>query len=400
MKRRLTLGVVARKNTWAHRTRTLILLLLAAALTFCAFACLQITKVTSLGTRLAEERLGADILLYPSAAASKLNMHKLIMQGTPVSVYKQRAILSRMTDCEGIKTVSHQIYVLDQTDPEHPKQIVGFEPETDFALRPWIKEGNAFILREGTALIGAKVNAAEDGSVSLFDKPWLVGAHLLETGSWLDEAVFVSMETLKKVLVEAEKAGITSYESLEPKNDFSCALIRLENREKLDSITSWLNVYVRKAKAVRIDEQLTGTADGIRGHTRMLILIAALTWLLLLLAMMTAQGMMMRQRRAELYVWLSIGAHRNKIGGVMLREAMLVYALGALVGLMLSLAASVTLKNVLVGSIGLDNLTVGSSDMIIPALCALLLTLCGGCAGMMLAVKREMKHLGGQMLLS
>ncbi len=388
MKNALKLNSIPAKNMRTHPVRTMILMLLVMAQAACVMGALMLTRSMRQEMAIAEARLGADILVYPSAAMSKISSKTLLMQGSPVEVWKDRSMLSRMDDCDGIVAVSYQLYIRDTT-AETPRWIVGYNPETDFAIAPWIEENSDFKLPDGAVLAGCRADQGEN-AVSLFGKSWPVAARLAETGSELDEMVFVNSHTLSALIEAAGEAGVTTYRNVDPEHDFTVALLRVNGQASLDSVTSWLNTYIRKVTAVRSEETLTDTSAGMRRQMTMITVIAAGAWIVLLLALGVAQSMMMKERKKELYVWHAIGASRTVVNRVMLLEALAIHATGALLGIFLCAG----LMPVLFGT------GMGYSVLLPFALITVSLTVLIGVVSTLLSVKRATESMNGQMLLT
>lgn len=337
MKQTLTLGKIPLRNLRAHPVRTVILMLLAMTQAACVFGGLMMTQSMRHEMALAETRLGADILVYPSAAMSRISSKTLLMQGSPVEVWKDRSLLKRMQDCDGIEKVAYHTYIRDTTEGI-PIWIVGFDPAEDFVITPWMEDGDLSQLADGAVLAGCDV-MGENGAVTLFGQSWPIAARLTETGSELDGMVFVSMTTLGLMTEAAKAVGVSAYSAIDPQNDFTVALVKVRNKEDLDSVTSWLNVYLRKVKAVRSEAALTDTASGIHGQIGMTVLIAVAAWAVLLLALGIAQSMMMKERKKELYLWHIVGAAHSLINAVMSWEALLIHGTGAALGVIIAFAA-------------------------------------------------------------
>lgn len=388
MRSALKLNSIPAKNMRTHPVRTMILILLVIAQAACVMGGLMLTRSMRREMTLAEARLGADILVYPSAAMSKISSKTLLMQGSPVEVWKDRSILSRMDDCDGIAAVSYQLYIRDST-AETPLWIAGYDPETDFVIAPWIEGQTDYKLPYGSVLAGCRAAQGEN-VISLFGKSWPITARLAETGSELDKMVFVNPHTMSALIEAAGDAGITAYRNVDPERDFTVALVQVNAHSSLGSVTSWLNTYIRKVKAVRSEETLTDTSAGMRRQMTMITVIAAGAWIVLLLALGIAQSMMMKERKKELYVWHAIGASRAVVNRVMLLETFSIYAAGALLGILLCAG----LLPVLFGT------AAELSALLRFALLTMLLTVLIGCVSTLLSVKRATESMNGQMLLT
>ena len=320
----------------AHPVRSLIIAVLALAQAACVFGGLILVGAMRAELTLAERRLGADLVVYPTTCLNQVEKKRLLMLGTPVGCHQPRSALARMSSNEDIAAVSYQLYVSETLADGTTRWIVGFEPESDFALSPWIAEGEGSSLPRGSVLVGSAVPGADGQSLSVFGRERPIGAHLLATGSELDDAVFVSMGTLTDMMADARAAGEDIDDSLAPSTDYSAALVRASDSDAIESVTNWINLYVRKVSAVRSSEALVGAASGIRVHRGVAIGVLGATWLVLLGALIIVQVSLMNERMQELAVWRSIGASRSVVSRVMLSESALLHAAGALAGVCLA----------------------------------------------------------------
>lgn len=367
----------------AHPVRSLIIAVLALAQAACVFGGLILVGAMRAELTLAERRLGADLVVYPTTCLNQVEKKRLLMLGTPVGCHQPRSALARMSSNEDIAAVSYQLYVSETLVDGSTRWIVGFEPETDFALSPWIAEGEGTPLPRGSVLVGSAVPGADGQTLSVFGRERPIGAHLLTTGSELDDAVFVSMDTLSDMMADARAAGEDNDASLDPRTDYSAALVRASDSDAIESVTNWINLYVRKVSAVRAADALVGAASGIRAHRGVAIGVLGATWLVLLGALVIVQVSLMNERMQELAVWRSIGASRSIMSRVMLSESALLHVAGALAGVCL---AALTVPFVGDGSL-VETLASPATSLPLAGLSIVAVT-CVGVAGTRLALAR------------
>ena len=367
----------------AHPVRSLIIAVLALAQAACVFGGLILVGAMRAELTLAERRLGADLVVYPTTCLNQVEKKRLLMLGTPVGCHQPRSALARMSSNEDIAAVSYQLYVSETLVDGSTRWIVGFEPETDFALSPWIAEGEGTSLPRGSVLVGSAVPGADGQTLSVFGRERPIGAPLLTTGSELDDALFVSMDTLSDMMADARAAGEDNDASLDPRTDYSAALVRASDSDAIESVTNWINLYVRKVSAVRADEALVGAASGIRAHRGVAIGVLGATWLVLLGALVIVQVSLMNERMQELAVWRSIGASRSIMSRVMLSESALLHVAGALAGVCL---AALTVPFVGDGSL-VETLASPATSLPLAGLSIVAVT-CVGVAGTRLALAR------------
>lgn len=383
MSNALSLRRVPLMTIRAHPVRSIIIAVLALAQAACVFGGLILVGAMRAELTLAERRLGADLVVYPTACLNQVEKKRLLMLGTPVGCHQPRSALARMSSNEDIAAVSYQLYVSETLADGSTRWIVGFEPETDFALSPWIAEGEGTSLPRGSVLVGSAVPGADGQTLSVFGRERPIGAHLLATGSELDDAVFVSMDTLTDVMADARAAGEDIDASLDPSTDYSAALVRASDSDAIESVTNWINLYVRKVSAVHATEALVGAASGIRAHRGVAIGVLGATWLVLLGALIIVQVSLMNERMQELAVWRSIGASRSIMSRVMLSESALLHVAGALVGVCL---AALTVPFVGDGSL-VEVLAAPATSLPLAGLSLVAVT-CVGVAGTRLALAR------------
>lgn len=383
MSNALSLRRVPLMTIRAHPVRSIIIAVLALAQAACVFGGLILVGAMRAELTLAERRLGADLVVYPTACLNQVEKKRLLMLGTPVGCHQPRSALARMSSNEDIAAVSYQLYVSETLADGSTRWIVGFEPETDFALSPWIAEGEGTSLPRGSVLVGSAVPGADGQTLSVFGRERPIGAHLLTTGSELDDAVFVSMDTLTDVMADTRAAGEDIDASLDPSADYSAALVRASDSDAIESVTNWINLYVRKVSAVHATEALVGAASGIRAHRGVAIGVLGATWLVLLGALIIVQVSLMNERMQELAVWRSIGASRSIMTRVMLSESALLHVAGALVGVCL---AALTVPFVGDGSL-VEVLAAPATSLPLAGLSLVAVT-CVGVAGTRLALAR------------
>ena len=380
MSNALSLRRVPLMTIRAHPVRSIIIAVLALAQAACVFGGLILVGAMRAELTLAERRLGADLVVYPTTCLNQVEKKRLLMLGTPVGCHQPRSALARMSSNEDIAAVSYQLYVSETLADGSTRWIVGFEPETDFALSPWIAEGEGASLPRGSILVGSAVPGADGQSLSVFGRERTIGAHLLTTGSELDD---VSMDTLSDMMADARAAGEDIDASLDPRTDYSAALVRASDSDAIESVTNWINLYVRKVSAVHATEALVGAASGIRAHRGVAIGVLGATWLVLLGALIIVQVSLMNERMQELAVWRSIGASRSIMSRVMLSESALLHALGALAGVCL---AALTVPFVGDGSL-VEVLAAPATSLPLAGLSLVAVT-CVGVAGTRLALAR------------
>ncbi|QWW19839.1 ABC transporter permease [Schaalia sp. 19OD2882] len=334
--RPLRLAVVPLRNIRAHLLRSMVLMLLVLAQSACALAGIVFIANLRADLDLARDRLGADVLVYPSAGFLQLDKACVNMLGTPIPFHRERSGLALLDTNGDIERVDHQIYLTDDTGDGQSVSIVGFDPSTDFTVAPWLDKGPEHVVPDGSVAVGADAVGTDARTVILFGKEWPIDSRLHRTGTELDRAVFVPISTLESVIAHARAAGVTSVADVDPRRDYSVALLRLHDQGDAESVTNWINLYIRRVNAVHSDTAVVGTSSSIAKHSGIISAVASATWVILLGAVGLAQSLMLNERRREMSVWRHVGASNGLVRRVMVREALIVDVVGALAGVALA----------------------------------------------------------------
>ena len=339
MTRDLTLRLVPVKNIRAHPVRAAIILVLALAQAACVFVGFVALDGMRAQLSLAERRLGADLVVYPTTCLNQVDKRQLSMLGTPAQCDQPRAALSRMDANEDISAVTVQLAIADTQPDGTPLWIVGYDPATDFVISPWIAEGEGAAPPTGTVAVGAAVRQDPDGQVTLFGKQWSVGAHLEATGTDTDTIVFVTMDTLRQVIAASTESGVDTYASPEPRPGLHGrprAGRQSERRRRSDRVDQPLRAQSDR-RALRCRRRRHGL-----GRERPPKCSPRCPRCRLADPARRPHGRSSHpheRRRHEIFVWRSIGASRATIARVMTAESLIVHAAGALAGVVVGAAA-------------------------------------------------------------
>lgn len=131
---------IALSNLSYKINRTLSMLLLTSLCAASVFACVVLSYGLKNGINTIQKRLGADLMIVPKGAEQK--MQSVLISGEPNYFYMEKEIAEKISQIEGVEKVTSRFYLTSVSEDccDFPVQIVGFEPETDFVISPWIEE--------------------------------------------------------------------------------------------------------------------------------------------------------------------------------------------------------------------------------------------------------------------
>ena len=369
--------------------RTIALVLLTMLLSASVFGGSVIILSLQQGLHSLESRLGADIIVVPSSAQSKVSFKNMLLQGTTGAFYMDPENLTRTREVEGVKTAAPQTFLASlKADCCSVKiQVIGFDPETDFIVQPWIEQSRSRRLDDMEVMVGSKVTADVGETLRIYDERCHVAGRLAVTGTGLDTAVYCTMNTMKKLLQAAEGKGIT-HKIGSDTGDISAIYVKVEDGYDIDRVNSAIQGHTRKCSAVRTKSMITDVSGSLAGISSMVTVLIAAVWGLSVIILLIAFAMIANERRREFALLRMMGTSKRHLGGIVLREAELCSLLGGSLGIALAAIGIFPFTTLMETSLKLPYLTPPLWKIILMAFAALAAAILAGCGSSVWAARR------------
>ena len=368
------------KNLVRKPGRTAALLLLTALLALSVFGGSVVILSLRGGLTSLENRLGADVIVVPSSAKSKTNLEQMLLQGTTGYFYMDREKLDKVRQTAGVAEASPQLFLasLRASCCSVPVQVIGFDQETDFTVRPWVAESCSRTLSDKELAVGCRVSAGVGESIRIYGVNCPVVARLAETGTGLDTAVYCSQETLQMLLDAARDLGHDLKISGSSADVISAVYIKVRDGVDPQKVADDINIHIRKVEAVSTKGMLTGVSDSLKAASGTITWLIAVLWILALVILFIVFAMMVRERRRELAVYRLLGMSRKKLSSMILKEAFLCSLAGALCGVLLGAALVFPFTTLIEQSLKLPYLTPAAGTILLCAALAVAVTVTAG----------------------
>ena len=321
------------KNLTRRPGRTLALTLLTAFLALAVFGGSVVVLSLRSGLNSLEARLGADIILVPSEAQSKVSFQNMFLQGTTGAFYMDASVLDQALEVEGVEKAAPQTFLASlKADCCSIKiQVIGIDPKRDFTVQPWIARSLANGLNDMDVAVGCKVEADVGEILRIYDQRCKVAARLEATGTGLDTAVYCNMDTMNALLQAAEAMGV-SHRIESGDQVISAVYVKVKDGYDIGRVNSQLTGHLRKVTAVRTRSMITGVSDSLAGISRVVILLIAAVWVLAFIILLLAFALIIRERSREFAVLRLAGASRGQLSRVVLLESALCGLMGGVAG--------------------------------------------------------------------
>lgn len=327
------------QNLLRRPGRTMALAALTALLAFSVFGGSIVVMSLRQGLNSLESRLGADIIVVPSSAQSKVSFQNMLLQGTTGAFYMDADNLTRVREVEGVEIAAPQVFLASlKADCCSVKiQVIGFDPETDFFVRPWIGQSYSQELGELDVVVGCKVEANVGENIRIYDERCKVVGKLAPTGTVLDTAVYCGMDTMKILLKAAETKGVSHKVTSDPDDDVISAIyVKVKDGYDISEVNSKIQGHTRKCSAVRTKSMLTDVSDSLAGISKTVTVLIAAIWALALVILLIAFAMIAGERKREFAVLRLLGSSRAMLIGLVLKESALCSLAGGVLGVLLA----------------------------------------------------------------
>jgi len=327
-------GYLSVKNLKRKPARTAALIILTAFLAFTVFGGSIIVTGLQNGLNSYEARLGADIVVIPNEARSKGTLDDILLQGVPGYFYMDSSKLDKIRSIEGVETASPQFYLATSSAGccSTSVQIIGFDPETDFSIQPWIKESYTGSIGDGDLVVGSNITIPANKKLTFYNTECNVVAQLDETGTGLDSAIYANMNTIKTMMKSAQELGFNYFDDVDADNAISSVMIKVKSGYSIDDVTDDINIHVRRVEATQAKTMVSSISEGLSGISGIIGALIVMVWILAAAVMIIAFTMIMNERTKEFAILRVVGASRRMLSGLIRAETAVISVCGAVIG--------------------------------------------------------------------
>lgn len=281
-------------------------------------------------------RLGADLLIVPQGTLTNITAALLTVEPTDQTL--DRSVVDELAKVKGVQRVAPQLIVrtrVPEIGGHHGvTDLVGFDPEHDISVTPWLTEKMERPFRKGDLIVGGRREERIGDRLLLFGQSFTVYGKLERTGVGPHEnGIFMSFETFGP-LREIVRSNLGSTAAPD-QNKISGALIELapgasakQARFAMLAKFSGVKVVVGESMLTSIRQGLEALLDGVM--TLMLIMFVSSTLIIGLLF-----SAIIGERKREIGLLMAIGVKSYSLTGILLAEAAIATATGGVLGCLL-----------------------------------------------------------------
>ncbi|WP_019849091.1 ABC transporter permease [Desulfitobacterium sp. PCE1] len=306
------------------------------------------------GLKLSNDRLGADIIVLPNK--SNADAFQTIFTAEPVNIYMNQDITQQIAQVKGIEQLTSQFFTqtLDQSccSIGGATRLVGYDPATDFILKPWLNEHNLTSLEDNQIIIGGNIPAFLGNQASVLGGVFSVVGNLYPTGSGMDETLFMNINVARQLAQDNPYLlGLWKKES--PEKLISAILIKISEGYKPAQVAEDINNLGLAVEAVATSEVVSSMRSQILIVTKLILGLWLAVFFVACLALIGRFSALARERKKEIGLLRAIGVQRTEVFRLILLEAWLMAGAGGIAGSILGALGVSSILTTLRSSMGL-----------------------------------------------
>ena len=353
---------LARRNLSRRPVRTAALILLAAFLSFSVFVGSMIVLSLQNGLESYESRLGADIVVVPYEARSHGTLESILLQGIPGYFYMDETYLDQVRAISGVESASPQFYLASASAGccSVAVQIIGFDPDTDFSIQPWIRESYSRDLGDGDVIVGSGITVPKNRILRFYNQDCRVVASLDQTGTGLDTAVYANMNTIQALMAGSQAEGFDYFGGADPQRTISSIMVKVKDGCSIESVANDINIHVRHVEATQAKTMVSSIAGGLTNVSHIIGGLTAMIWALAIVILILAFVMISHERTREFAILRVMGASQRMLSGLLRWEAAFISLVGAVLGVAVGALVVFPFSSLIRGKLDLPYLMPGS----------------------------------------
>ncbi len=353
---RLNIISFAVKNLKRKVMRTILLLLAVTVVTGTLFSATLFISSMQNALRIGTYRLGADVLVVPEKYVAEARA--ALLAGEPTSFYMDKSVMDKIRQVEGVKRASSQLFVKPTSFTccyNVNAFLVGFDPETDFTITPWLEKNLKKPLVGNEIITGRGLPVITGDTIPFFGTLFKVVGTMEPTGmKFFDQSVFMTMDAAYKM---AENSKTLSMQPITIERDkVSAVLVQVQEGFTPDRVAIRIEHDIDGVRAIASDEVISTVRKQLSGLLKGILVISAVLWVVALLMMGFAFYMIVNERQRELGLLRSMGAKKRHVFRLIITEATIISTGGGIVGLTVGSVLLATFKDLILRSLKLPYL--------------------------------------------
>ena len=321
--------------------RSIALISLTAVLAFFLFISSFLVYSLSNGMKSLSDRMGADIILVPKGSDTKIT--SAILTGEPSSFFFSKDFIKRASKVEGVLSVTPQLYLatLSAGCCSFPVQIIGFDYDSDFIIKPWLENQIKDELQSGEVVVGNNIIGEEDAHVQFFNQSFKIKGRLGKTGMGFDNTAFLTIDEAVRLAKEHDE--ILMLPSIDYDEMISSIMIKVKDGYDPKDVQNNLRREFtgEDASPMLAKSMISGVGESTKNLSKYIYILIALIWILVFIVLYLVYSITIKERKREFATLRILGANKKTLRNIIFQEIIILNGAGAILGSIIALIISI-----------------------------------------------------------
>ena len=238
---------------------------------------------------------------------------------------------------EGIAQMTPQFYAqtleLGCCEPGEEARIIGYDPATDFILKPYLDEEHQDGITPDEMIVGH--NFADDDLVGynylVLGKKFHVVSMLQPTGTGMDSTLFMDWRTAQDMCLESEVLR-EQWTDRDPHDYISVIMIKFAEGVDPNAFVSQVERSGMEAKCILTGETISSLQSQLEVTMQVMFALWAASLLIAILSLVGRFNALAKERKKEIGLLRAIGLKKGQVFGLIIGEACTMALIGGLIG--------------------------------------------------------------------
>jgi putative ABC transport system permease protein len=280
-------------------------------------------------------RLGADLMVVPKGEKIAQELNEALVTGKPASFHLAPAAAAALADMPDVQVASRQTFIETLSNASCCAGkffLVGFDPETDFTVTPWLRGGKLDPPpgSDNWMIVGDRITLRKGDQARFYGTVFTVAGVLEPTGMGMDWTVYLPEKGMRNMVADsgakaemklrmADGAASAVFVKTAPGTD------TIDLAERIEQADAGVQVVLSSAVAGRARRRMAGVAP-------ILLAVIGGMWVMALVLTGVLFSQAVKDRQGEIGLLMAKGADRRFVLGLLSREAMLIALSAAAAG--------------------------------------------------------------------
>lgn len=369
----ISLFGIARRNLKRKYFRSVAIAVSVAVVAGTLFSVTTVMESVELSLKRGTARLGADLMVVPEGYEQKARA--ALLAGEPSTFFMDASLLDKVKQVKGVKVAAPQLFLESAAysccDVAQAR-LIGFDPENDFTITPWVKQRLDRKLGHDEILIGREVTYDVGGKMTFYGHAFTIAGYLELTGMrFLDNSVFMPLATARTMARESGEKAQKKIASAD--EQISTILVQVDPKYSPEQVAIYIEHDLDGLKAVVSEEVVSSVRQQLFVLLRSILAVSAILWVMALLMIGVIFSMIVNERQREVGLLRAMGARKGSVFMLIMTEASTLSVLGGLCGIAAGGVLLYSFKNLIRASLNIPYLWPQPTQFLqIIAMCLLL----------------------------